>query len=663
MSEVRGRLDRGGSLLSWQAKANLTLVGMAAAAVGLWHLTLVLTSDGLSLLEVGRTMRAVAALHPLTVDGAATASGPVVAATFAGLVVAMLGAYTAVVFAWYDRRRRRHRGKGLAGRAGVRHAAGEARARESATITRPGLTSAQRRSAPLEQVGFELAREASSGAPVVFSFEDFIAVVAPSSAGKSRDIMIPACQSAPGALVVTSNEVSILDAIAGPRSRVGRVWVFDPLGRSSWPEPMVWDPVGGCQDGTRAIARGNAFAAGLAAGAATSAGSVGGSSNAGFFQRNSSSALTRMLHAAALGGRAMSDVIEWAVHLENGAQEPRDLIESSTDPRAERMWAGMLRSVATGADETVASSRQTLQQAIEPLALRSVMAWVTPRPGVAVFDADAFVRSSDTLVLLSDDNSATNVGPLCTMIFQEVIDAVKAYAPVSEHGRLDPPLRIVGDEIANVAPIEKLPEAVTEIRKLGCQALLAFQSRGQAQTRWGQQRGNTLLEQMAAEVVLPGVKSTQTLQHYSDLVGHVEVVEASTGYDRDGRRSSVSSSVHERRVLRPDEIRTLPAGQGLVVFRNAPAMVVTFTPWFERPGGPALVKEAAMMAARRREHHARTRGELGGHDGQDGHVGPHGGGRTRAGTTLDVVSSDEIDDEIGDAVGDVVGDRRGPVRR
>ena len=599
MSTGRGRQDQATSVVSWQTKANLSLLGLGAGIVAVWHLTVWVTSDGLGLFELGRTIKAAVRLHPLTIAGVNTATGAVVGVTFTVLVVAVLGAYLGLVFAWYGRARRRHRGKGLADKAVIKTAVGEVRARESAAITRPGLSEKQRRHARLEQVGLQLGHEATSGTPVVFTLEDFIAVVAASGAGKSRDVMIPACLSAPGALVITSNEVSILDAIAGPRARLGRVWVFDPLGRSSWPEPMVWDPVGGCQDGNRALSRGHAFAAGLAANNTTS-------TNAGFFQKNSSSALTRMLHAAALGGRSMTDVIEWAIHLENGAQEPRDLIEASTDPRAEPLWAGMLRSVATGADETVASSRQTLQQAIEPLALRSVMRWVTPTPGVATFDAEAFVRSTDTLVLLSDDNSATNVGPLCTMVFQEVIDAVKAYAPLSEHGRLDPPLRIVGDEIANVAPIEKLPETVTEIRKLGCQGLFAFQSPGQAQTRWGEHRGNTLLEQMAAEVILPGLKSPKALQHYSDLVGMVEVAQESTSYDRDGRRSSNNTSLHERRIIRPDEIRTLPTGQGLVVFRNAPAMILTFTPWFNRPGGPALAKEAAASATRRREHHAAT---------------------------------------------------------
>ena len=621
MSTGRGRQDQTAPVLSWQTKANLSLVGLGAAIVAVWHLAVWVTSQGLGVLEVARTIKAAARLRPLTIEGVETGTTSVVVVTFVVLLVAVLGAYLGLVFAWYGRRRRSRRGKGLADTAVIKASVGQARARESAAITRPGLSEKQRRQAPLGQVGLQLGCEATSGTPVVFTLEDFIAVLAASGAGKSRDVMIPACLSAPGALVVTSNEVSILDAIAGPRARMGRVWVFDPLGRSSWPEPMVWDPVGGCQDGTRAISRGHAFAAGLAANNASS-------TNAGFFQKNSSSALTRMLHAAALGGKSMTEVIEWAIHLENGAQEPRDLIEASTDPRAEPMWAAMLRSVATGADETVASSRQTLQQAIEPLALRSVMAWVTPTPGVATFDADAFVRSSDTLVLLSDDNSATNVGPLCTMVFQEVIDAVKAYAPLSEHGRIDPPLRIVGDEIANVAPIEKLPETVTEIRKLGCQGLFAFQSPGQAQTRWGEHRGNTLLEQMAAEIILPGLKSPKALAHYSDLVGMVEVAEESTSHDRDGRRSSGNTSLHERRIIRPDEIRTLPAGQALVVFRNAPAMIVRFTPWFEMPGGPALAKEAATSATRRREHHARTttaaaaatsaslRGVL--HDGPDG---------------------------------------------
>jgi hypothetical protein len=85
--------------------------------------------------------------------------------------------------------------------------------------------------------------------------------------------------------------------------------------------------------------------------------------NSGFFRANAASALTRLLHAADLADRPVGDVIDWAVHLDDVAEEAQEIIRTSPLLESEPGWAGMLRSVATGADETVASSRQTLAQA------------------------------------------------------------------------------------------------------------------------------------------------------------------------------------------------------------------------------------------------------------------------------------------------------------
>ena len=69
------------------------------------------------------------------------------------------------------------------------------------------------------------------------------------------------------------------------------------------------------------------------------------------------------------------------------------------------------------------------------------------------FDAKAFVASTDTLILVADQNASTNVAPLCAMLLQEVVDTAKAHAARQPGGRLDPPLRLVGDELANVAAL------------------------------------------------------------------------------------------------------------------------------------------------------------------------------------------------------------------
>ena len=597
-----GRTDQ----VEWltpRGRRNVTLAVMAIVAGAGWQLAVAFTC-GVGLTDVGATWAAISALEPVSgLPGRHHASPDTVLATWGVCVLALggllLGAFLGLVY-W---RAARRVGKGLARKGQVQAAVGEERLRKEAAQTLPSMPARTRAQIAVAELGFSVGIDHGSRQPVVLGFNESIAVIAPSGGGKSTGIMTPAALEAPGPLVVTSNEVSILDQIATTRTRAGRVWVFDPLDRSCWPHPMVYDPVAGCADGQVALARGTAFVAGCGADGHDS-------TNSGFFKQNSKIAMKALLHAAALDGRSIEAVLGWVPQLAKGGTVPRRLIRESSDPQAEQAWDGELQAVATGADDTVASTLNTLTQVVEPLTLKAIRKWIVPCPGVPTFDAGAFVRSRDTLVLLSDDSTSTNVGPLATMLFQEVVDAVKAYAPFTAHGRLEPPMRVCGDEIANIAPIDKLPEMTTELRKLGVQWLFAFQSERQAQTRWGADRGRILLEQMAAEVVLPGVKSVESLNRYSDLAGMVEVVEQTLNRDAGGERTGTGGSVHERKVLRPDEIRQMPDGRALLMWRNAPAMIVDLLPWYERDyADQVATDEAATRRARVKERQRRDHAE------------------------------------------------------
>ena len=591
-----GRQDQGVPLISWRTRANMTLGGLALGAALSWHVAVWATADGLSLADVGTTWAALLRGHPLTGMPGVRAASTATTLIACGLILAlMIAALLGAVFALGSWQGSRRRGKGLARAGEVRKGVGLERARQKAGHTRPSMSAAQIRAAAPQDVALHVGDEVGSGEPVYLSLEDHLMVLALSGAGKSRDVLIPAALSAPGPLLVTTTKVDLVDAIASTRSRKGRIWVFDPLGLSSWPESMVWDPVAGCEQADVAESRGSAFSAGLAADDTAS-------TNSSFFQGQTTSAIKRMMHAAALDGRGVDDVMDWAMALATGAEVPRAIIEESTSPFAEHRWAAMLAATATGAPETVASTRATLERAIDPLATTKIMAWLVPRPGVDVFDPAAFVASTDTLVLVADANSATNVGPLTTMLFQEIIDVAKRVARTRPGGVLDPPLRVVGDEIANVAPLPKMPEVATDARGYGIQLILALQSAAQAERRWGKDGAKNLLTQMSAEVVLPGLKEEETLSRYSDLVGIVEVTESSTSFDLDGRLASESTSTRERRIMRADEIRRIPDGQGLMIFRNVDPIMVQFTPWYEGKNGSTLRADAAASQARRTAH-------------------------------------------------------------
>lgn len=589
-------------VLTARQQATVSLVATVVLAAALWHVTLVLLA-GVPIGQLNVTVHALTALHPLgdLRPRYAPPSTGVALLVWLGLLVLVGGTWTALRM-WFAGRRKT-RAVGMADRRQARQSAGEVRARELAVHTRRGSIEAgllDPQTCALSEVGYELGRKHDDGEPIVLTHEDQLAVYAPTGGGKSLHVMIAACIDAPGALVATSTSPEILDAIVEPRSGMGRVWVFDPLDMAKWPEPMIWNPVAGAQDSELAVSRGNAFAAGF------SADESADSANP-FFRTAAGIIMARLLHAAALAGQPIESVLAWAMELERST-EARDIL--NTEPGAEVMWAKTLEAAVEGADETVDSVRMTLGQKIEPLLSRKVLRQLTPVPGVALFDPAAFVRSKDTLILMTDDNADTNVAPLSTMLLNEVVSAAKRVAAVSPTGRLDPILRIVGDEYCNVAPIPKTPGYLTNSRGFGIQWFLAFQSMAQILMCWGEGGGRALMAGLNVSLILGGLQDEQALERFSVLVGSTDITQVSASLDAGNTISGHNISTTEQRVMPPEKIRELPMGQALVIYRNAPAMIVDLSPWTKRPDSADIAVGIAHIRAIRARQASRDAGPV-----------------------------------------------------
>jgi type IV secretory pathway TraG/TraD family ATPase VirD4 len=230
----------------------------------------------------------------------------------------------------------------------------------------------------------------------------------------------------------------------------------------------------------------------------------------------------------------------------------------------------------------------TLGQKVDPILSRLVLRQMIPGSGVQEFNPARFVQSTDTLVIITDDQAETNVAALTTMMLAAVIDAAKAAAAGSPIGRLDPPLRVVGDEIVNVAPMPKLPGLLSNTRGSGVQWVLAFQSLAQILARWGSDEGHQIVSNLNCLIALGGLLDNRALDLFSDLVGSVDVTEVTTSMDAGNVSSGSQVTTTERTALRPEEIRGLDDGQALVIYRNTPAMIVDLIPYTARPDGDLI---------------------------------------------------------------------------
>ena len=567
---------------------------VVGAAIGglfaAWHLALVITA-GVPVAGIGVTLRGIITTDPLSLGAKYPADG---AAVVAWAVLVVLGVAGVLLGRRWWTGRHRDSPLGFASAQAAQMSAGERRARDKARWSRRASVARgfDPDTAPLNEVGFLLGHERAAGEPVVLTLEDQTGIIAPTGAGKTLHLIVGACLDAPGPLVATSTRPEILDAIVEARTTLGRVWVFDPLNAAYWPEPMVWDPTAGAQDPNVASARGLAFAGGL---------QVDNDKDGAFFQAQAGIIMARLLRAAAIDGRGMAEVVDWATDLKAAANRAVQILKR--DPVTEN-WGTTLHTAITGADETVSSVRMTMAQKIEPFLNPVVMRQLIPAAGVQMFDPATFVQSTDTLILLTDDQAQTNVAPLTTMLLNEVMDAAKHAAAISETGRLDPPLRVAGDEIVNVAPVPKLPGMLSDSRGIGVQWFPVFQSVAQILARWGEREGSAILANLNCSMVLGGLQDPKALERFSGLVGQVEMQEVSSHIDAHSNTASqrmVTES--ERTVLRPEEVRRLPDGVALVIYRNAEAMLVDLIPWTARPDGDEIAAGMRRVRAARVAHY------------------------------------------------------------
>lgn len=402
--------------------------------------------------------------------------------------------------------------------------------------------------------------------------EDSFLVIAPARSGKTASLVAPWIADAPGPCLATGTKSDIVYLTAAARDQRGFVATFDLGDVSAWPWKLRWNPVDGCADPDEAIDRGMA----LAAGARTE------KSNASveFFTDNAGSLLGYYLHAAAIKpDGSMRDVLRWAMDFHD--EEPyRLLLESET---ATAMgWPDAIKSLTdSGSPQTEGSLRMTVSQALKPMRSPRVLNQLCLPRDEGTFNVREFLKSSGTLFILSDIDGRSNFAPLNTMLTDYVIREAKRYSQSQPGGRLWPPLRLVLDEAANIAPLPGLPSIMSDSGGRGITPMVICQSFAQMDTAWGQEGARAVRANATAQFFLPGIKEPEELEKISKLTRKYRAQRVSTSIGASGSSTSVSSEWDH--AMHPDKIREMPLGQALLFYRAYPYALVTMPPWWKRP--------------------------------------------------------------------------------
>jgi type IV secretory pathway TraG/TraD family ATPase VirD4 len=454
---------------------------------------------------------------------------------------------------------------GLASRHEVRTQLSERAVHKRAGHARPQLTGHY----PTTAVGLRLGRDHHTRIELWGSVEDSYLVLGPPRSGKGVHVVIPHALDATGPLLVTSTRPDTFHATREARGNRGPVLAFDPQQLAPDAPRLRWSPTRGCADPLVAITRARALAAGAAL-------HPGAATDADFWTGMTAAVLRSYLHAAALTGRPTSEMLAWAARPVDPT--PVRILRGETGAAAG--WAEELAAQA-GADPRQRDSVWAgVRRAVDSLADPRVLATCSPDERDA-FDPTAFLRENGTIYLLGSTGTQLSVAPLITALMEDLLDTARALAAAEQGGRLEPPLLLLLDEVANIAPLPSLPNLLADGGGSGITTVTVLQSLAQARARWGEAGADAIWDASTTKIILGGLAHADDLHRISRLAGDIDAPHVTRSTGASGGSRSVSSQ--RLPALPLERVRCLPAGRALVLARRCPPVETDLVPWWRHP--------------------------------------------------------------------------------
>ena len=433
-------------------------------------------------------------------------------------------------------------------------------------------------------------------APVFARPQDGVLLLGPPRSGKTAAVVIPNVLAASGPVIAASTKADVLASTWAARSRLGPVLLFDPSGSVPCPkgvEPAGWSPLGLAAKWDGAV---------LVAESMVRAARPGGDrGEASHWSERAGALLACVFHAGALEQRPVHEVLA-AVNrhdpdearsalARHGAERALDLLEGITATEAREqsgIWStasGVLAGYRTDAALASAQGR--------------------------ILDAAELVESRSALYVCAGSDHQRSAAPLVAGLLREVRSAAYQHtlsATVASCGDAwagasrassGPPLLLVLDELANIAPLHDLPTLVAEGGSQGVVTLACLQDLAQARARWDRE-ADGFLSLFGTKLVFPGIGDTRTLEAISLLAGEHDVPTASVtrGTRRAargafGRTTTRTVSMRKDRILPVDAVARGHDGCVLGIEGAEPGFL-RMTPWYSS----SPWREAVMNAER-----------------------------------------------------------------
>jgi hypothetical protein len=293
--------------------------------------------------------------------------------------------------------------------------------------------------------------------------------------GTRRPAAVQAIRDAEGPALVVTSDPTVWAETKDARAKLGPVLVYDPGHLCDTPARLHWSPTAGCEDADTAAARSVALLAPVRPRALLDAAVA-----------DTAEILLRCwLHAAAVDSRPFKQVHRWAQG--GNAQEAVRILR--THPKAAAGLAGLLESALTAHPERREIAQQLTSRALAALSSIHIRDACIPNRTDSL-TLESFVSEGGTLYVvgeaIEDPRARPGAMPLLTALTASVVEHGRRMAARSTDGRLDPPLTLVLEDVAAVAPLPLLPELLATGQDRGLPALVLLRSREQGRDRWPQ---------------------------------------------------------------------------------------------------------------------------------------------------------------------------------
>jgi type IV secretion system protein VirD4 len=390
-----------------------------------------------------------------------------------------------------------------------------------------------------------------------------VIAIAPTGGHKTTGLAIPALLEWQGPVLATSVKSDLVRDTLARRRALGEVMVFDPAQVTGLPSARS-TPLWGARTWRGAMRLSHWLTAAARVGSS-------GMQDADFWFQAAEKLLSPLLLAAATGELTMSEIVRWLDEgPEASEEEVLGLLREAGDSDAVRAYLATQNREERQRSSIYTTGEMTLAAYADPrVAEETAAADYSP---TALLDGRA-----NTLYLCAPQHEQERLRTIFSTIIQELLAVV--YETVATTGRpLDPPLLLLLDEAANIAPIPNLDEIASTAGGQGVQLLSVFQDIAQISARY-QRRAATIVNNHRAKVFGSGISDPETLDYVTRLVGAGEFEQRSRT-DGDRGRASTTEGETYRDLLPPALLRSAVPGNAILLYGHLPPARIRLRPWF-----------------------------------------------------------------------------------